>query len=108
MNRFELQPGDIIMSPTRRLVKVTLTFLKEASDEYLAKCSGVPVKVLIDRYFERNSAGYVIPDSAYLHIISYGGLWWVEDVAIKVLFWHQLRRVLQLMRKDIKLLNKEK
>ena len=108
MKRYEIQPGDIILSPTKRLIRVTVTFLKEVSDEYLAKCSGVPVKVLIDRYFEKNSAGYVIPNSAYLHIISYGGLWWVEDVAIKVLFWHQLRRILQLMNKDVKLLKKEK
>lgn len=109
MKRSELMPGDKILSPLNRIMTISRNQLYTLPDEFFAHCRGVPIGDLIDKFFRKNSAGYIIQNTIF-HIKQYGKIAWYYDGAkfVPLIYWHELQHFFRIIDKPLNLLQNEK
>lgn len=111
MNRNELMPGDKILSPLGRIMTISRNQLYTLPDEFFAHCRGVPIGGLIDKYFIKNSAGYLVSTRGrgFYHVRKIGSRYYYDDAdSIPLDYWHELQHLLKLINIPINLLSDEK
>lgn len=109
MKRSELMPGDKILSPIGRIMTISRNQLYTLPDEFFAHCRGVPIGDLIDKFFKKNSAGYIINNTTF-HIERKCSKTWFYDGAefIPLLWWHELQHLFKIIGKPLNLLPNER
>ena len=112
MKRSELMPGDKILSPLGRIMTISRNQLYTLPDEFFAHCRGVPIEDLIDKFFEKNSAGYIVKrPSATFHIEKkYCKISWYYDGAewVPLIYWHDLQHLFRIIDQPLNLLPNER
>ena len=111
MNRNELMPGDKILSPLGRILTISRNQLYTLPDEFFTHCRGVPICKLIDKYFTKNSAGYLVSTRGrgFYHVRKIGGKYYYDDAdSVPLDYWHELQHLLKLINIPINLLPNEK
>lgn len=103
-------PGDKILSPLGRVITVSRNQLYTLPNEFFAHCRGVPIGDLIDKFFEKNSAGYIVKRTTTFHIVKNCEVSWYYDGAewVPLLYWHELQHLFKIIDQPLNLLSNEK
>lgn len=110
MNRNELMPGDKILSPLGRVMTISRNQLYNLPDEFFTHCRGVPIGDLIDKFFEKNSAGYIIKNTTFHIAKKHTKISWYYDGAefVPLIYWHELQHFFKIIDQPLNLLQNER